>query len=138
MHGLQACRHIQRRAFTQAKSRAIDRNRGRGGWIQAYTGCFRCGQPQDICVVEDVGSRPPCRYRDLIFPATWALSQREACWGRSLGEISGVASAIWQHEERWMDWLGTECELYGMRACQAARMMDVVIRLELADVLPVG
>lgn len=132
-HGLQQCQHIDRRAFMRAKQTAIQRNERQGGWMKKYAACFRCGQPQDICAVDGsaVGRRE-CRYRDMIFPAAWALFHRANRWGRTLGQLTGVASKTWSTEEKWMDWLGTECELFGIRACQAARMMDVILSLELS------
>ena len=130
-HELHDCQHIDRRAFIGAKRRAIQRNERHGGWMTKYVGCFRCGQPQDICAVEGRGEGGGrCRYRDMVFPAAWALFHRENRWGRTLGQLTGAASRVWSTEERWMDWLGTECEMYGMRACQAARMMSVIMSLE--------
>lgn len=133
-HALDQCRHIQRSAFWRAKRDAVQRNQGRGGWMKAYVACYRCGQPQDICSVGSDRGPADCTYRDLIFPATWAVFHRAECWGRTLGDISGVAQAIWQDERRWMDWLGGECELYGQRASQAARILDEIMQLMLSDV----
>jgi hypothetical protein len=45
-------------------------------------------------------------------------------WGKTLREISG---RDFESEEEWMLWLG-ECSLYGMRACQGARVADWVIQ----------
>jgi hypothetical protein len=132
-HEFQACRHIQRRQFVQAKQEAIQRNQTRGGWLKRYVACFRCGQPQDICPVGEQRSHQACMFRDMVLPAAWALFRRDNRWGRTMGEITGAASAVWESEARWMDWLGTECDLYGMRACQAARIMDVIMSLEVGE-----
>ena len=64
-----------------------------------------------------------------------ALFHRTRSWGRTLGDLTGVASQIHTHEGRYMDWLGTECDLYGLPACAAARLFDRMIQLELVDVL---
>lgn len=133
-HDLRHCGHVEKRTFFVMKKRAIERNEGRGGWIKAYAGCFQCGQPQEICRVEEGPGRGGCEYRDMIFPAAWGLWRRDERWGRTMGELSGAASAVWESEDKWMDWLGNECELYGMRACQAARMMDVIMGLEMAEI----
>lgn len=74
-----------------------------------------------------------CQFRDLVLPAAWALFHSEHRWGRTLGQITGFSSSIWESEERWMDWLGTECELWGVRACQAARMMDQILSFETGE-----
>lgn len=129
-HPLHQCAHIQRRQFLQAKSRAIARNRHRGGWLEPYVACFFCGLPQEMCEVRgDEGGRT-CRYRDLVFPAGWALWHCESGrWGRSLGQISGAVGGVVENEERWMDWLGSTMDVgeWWIRGCQAVRMLDFVL-----------
>lgn len=137
-HSFNDCQNIGRHEYRNAKTAAIQRQRSCGGWIKSYIACFRCGQPQKICRVgEDeagqVVSPAPylCAYRDLAFTAGWALFHSATRFGRTLGEISGAPTTVWDTEEHWMNWLGTECDLYGMRACQAARMLDWIMNIEL-------
>lgn len=143
-HPLQLCRHIQRGAFFKAKREAIQRQSSRGGWLKKFTACFQCGQPQEVCSYgvtaelaehdQDAREIPStedrCQYRDTALPAAWALFHRSSWWGKTLGEITGAPQSVWENEDRWMDWLGTECVLYGMRACQAARLLDFFLECE--------
>lgn len=105
-HSLDRCRHVQRRQCLQAKQRAIQRNHHRGGWLKKYIACFRCGNPQEICPVDDDrGQGGECEFRDLVLPAAWALFHCEHRWGRTLGQFSGVSSRFW--EARNGGWTGS-------------------------------
>ena len=123
-HDLTVCRRPEKQRFFAAKQRAIERGKVCGGWLKAYVACYNCGNPQEVC--ESQG-KPGCEFRDMVLPAAWALFGMRNRWGRSLQEISGASERTCSNEEKWMDWVGEECELYGMRASEAARMADWVM-----------
>ena len=128
-HDFKSCRNASKYRFLDAKRGAIERGKRRGGWIPRYVSCTWCGNPQEVCVVDP--ELPPgpgqCVYPDTVFPTAWALFHQENRWGQSLAEISGQPRTVWEKEAKWMDWVGQECDLYGMRACEGVRMADWVM-----------
>ena len=132
-HVLDQCRNAKKWDFVRAKKAALDRGRRRGlGWIKAYTACFQCGHPQVICeewseVDAETGrSKKGCQFGDMVFPAAWALYRMENRWGYGLTEVTGQQMKGIK-EEQWMDWCGQETELYGMRACQGAKVLEWIL-----------
>jgi hypothetical protein len=116
--------------FFDAKKAAIERGKGHGrGWMPKFVCCQWCGNPQEICVVDAARKQKAgeCVYPDVVLPCSWALFCQENRWGQGLEDISGQAATVCGGESRWMDWLGRECELYSMRACEAVRMADWVM-----------
>lgn len=130
MHLFSQCREVLKWRFFTAKRKIQDQQQSRGGWLKKYTACFRCGNPQEVCILGEEGapSQGECEFRDLVFPTAWALfhMQRERRWGQSLQEITGC-SWIGESETDWMEWCGGEVEVYGMRSCEAVRMTDWVM-----------
>lgn len=123
-HELETCRHGSKWDFFRAKKGAVERGRQRCGWMSPYVACYGCANPQEICNAQGPAT---CEYRDMILPMAWALFHMRNRWGQSLEDISGASQVLCSGEDRWMDWLGEECGLYGWRACQAARLADWVM-----------
>lgn len=70
-HAVAECPRAHRQHFFASKGRILNQQ-GRHGWIRNYAACFRCGQPQSICQGWKKG-QAECTFRDLVFPAVWAL-----------------------------------------------------------------
>jgi ferredoxin len=129
-HSLKECRNWKTWQFFNAKQDAVARGKRRQGWIAPYVACTWCGNPQDICPVDPEpgpSKLERCRYPDIVLPCAWALFHMDNRWGQTLQQVSGQPQATYESEQAWIDWLGQECELYNMRACEAARMADWVM-----------
>jgi hypothetical protein len=119
-HPLKRCDSIFKGEFFGAKKRAQHRHRDRG-WLKAFVACFGCGQPQDICGQQGGGG---CEYADMVLPAAWAVGQLGYAYGKTLKQLAG---RHFESEEGWMDWIGEEREVHGMRAYQAVWVTDWVM-----------
>ena len=119
-HLMSDCRNRGKYGYFDGKKEALKVGLGKGGWIKKDMGCYRCGNPLDVCDGSGL-----CEYGDIIFPGAWVLFQMNDRWGKTLKEISGQEFGS---ESEWMSWVGTGCLLYGMKACQGARMVDWVLQ----------
>lgn len=125
-HSLDQCRSVQKWAFITVKRETVQRQ-GRG-WIRPHTACWHCGQPPTVC--DGLRGVRECEFRDMVFPAAWAMYTAPNLWGSTLAEISGRAGGF-PDMAAWMRWLGEECEMFQERSIQAVRMLDWLLqRLE--------
>lgn len=104
------------------RMKARRRHEARGKtWLQAYTACYWCLNPQMLCSRADpkrCTERENCEYGDLILPIchgvfqsasgpAWLLQQ----FGRQFGSVEG-----------FYDWLGEKSQFGGCVAIQAVRV----------------
>jgi superfamily II DNA helicase RecQ len=120
-HDLERCPHRQRGDFFQAKRWALREGRAGRGWLAAFTACFRCGNPQEVCPAQGSGG---CAFRDVVFPAAWAFFQLGRPFGQTVEAWTGRA---FPDEARWMRWIGEEREVHGMRATNAMWVAELVM-----------
>lgn len=121
-HHFATC-HRRHQVF-RARDDAARRHKELGTkWIQPYTACFRCFQPQVICKRADperAGERQrECEHRDIVLPLC-------------LGIFHSVDGQVWVKEQfgrqftdlgKYVDWLGEESRLGNERATQGARVV---------------
>ena len=120
-HAFSKCprRHEVFREKNEARKRHEKRGRM---WIQPYTSCFWCLNPQSICQQAEYGGRGKsgreCEYRDVVLPLCFGMfrSVEGVKWleERFEREFKGI--------EEYFDWLGEESEFGGGRAIQAVRV----------------
>jgi superfamily II DNA helicase RecQ len=107
----------RRYAVFEQRSKARQRSEAKGGrWLQAYTACFWCLQPQSICQrAEDGGD---CEFGDVVLPACYGVFVSKS--GRDwLREKFGRE---FDSMEEYFDWLGEETIFGGGRAIQGVRV----------------
>lgn len=102
------------------KARRRHTERGRR-WLQPYTACFWCLNPQSVCSRADPEAnegKQKCDHADTVLPL--------CC-----GVYEGEGGQAWLHErfgrdfasiENYLDWLGEESRLGGGKAIQAVRV----------------
>jgi superfamily II DNA helicase RecQ len=121
-HTLDTCRQVQKWEFINLKKKILkDLPRG---WIKEHTACWHCGQPPTIC--DGRAGRGQCEFRDMVFPAAWAMYTIDNLWGHTLEEVSGQPGGF-TDAMAWMRWLGQECEVFGDRSIQAVRMLAWIL-----------
>lgn len=122
-HGLQLCRNPRRTQFFEARRTAVQAGQGRGGWMQAYAGCYYCYHPQRIC--GGLG-RDHCVYPDLVMPACWAIYQHEV-WREA--DLPGLAGgAVLSDEREYMQWLGEKRRIFGIKGSNATIVAGAVFQ----------
>lgn len=111
----------------EERNKARRRHEGRGRkWLQAYTSCFWCLNPQTICQQAEQGGRGgmDCEYRDIVLPICF-------------GVFESVEGPGWLYEqfdrkfdniEEYFDWLGEKTRFGGAGAIQAVRVADLALR----------
>ncbi len=92
-----------------------------GQWLQPYTACFWCLNPQSVCHranAEANHQEGKCEERDTVLPLCY-------------GTFCSVGGENWLYEifgrrftgiEGFFDWLGEECRFSGGKAIQAVRV----------------
>jgi len=116
-HAMAECELVEKRAFFVAKKRAQEKGALSGsGWMERYSGCFRCGLSQGICEKQGQGG---CRYRDIAMPIGWYAFKVEK-WRREVERIAGVK---FSSEDVYMEWLGKGRVVFGE---QGSNMLMVV------------
>lgn len=99
-HEMAECGRVEKREFFAAKKRARERGDVEGrGWMERFSGCYRCGLSQEICEKQ---GQDGCRYRDIVMPIGW-LAFRIDRWRK---EIEGIAGSKLASEDKYMEWLG--------------------------------
>jgi len=90
-------------------------------WLQPYTACFWCLNPQSIChrasgEANEQDNR--CREPDVVLPLCYGifLHATGADW------LSERFDRQFRDIESFFDWLGEECDFGGGRAIQAVRV----------------
>ena len=119
-HAFSTCQW--RHELFQERKRTQKRHESRGRrWLQPYTACFWCMNPQSICPRADSGSNVGggrCEYGDLVLPLCHGI-------------FHGVGGVAWLQDrfgrefasvESYLDWLGEESVLGEGRATQAVRV----------------
>ncbi|KAK5674103.1 hypothetical protein LTS10_013148 [Elasticomyces elasticus] len=125
-HGFTSCprRHDVFRERAKARQRQKDRGRQ---WLQPYTSCFWCLNPQSICQRVDFGGQEGdiCEHQDVVLPLCFGI-------------FESTHGEDWLHEnfsrsfvdiELYFDWLGEETRFGGGRAIQAVRVAATALRL---------
>jgi hypothetical protein len=105
----------------EERNKARQRHEGRGRkWIQPYTSCFWCLNPQSICQQAELRGRRrgECEHRDVVLPLCFGVFQ-SAEGLRWLEERFGREFEV---VEDYFDWLGEECKFGGGSAIQAVRV----------------
>jgi superfamily II DNA helicase RecQ len=100
-------------------------------WLQPYTACFWCLNPQSIChrasgEANEQDNR--CREPDVVLPLCYGifLHATGADW------LSERFDRQFRDIESFFDWLGEECDFGGGRAIQAVRVAaEALIDFEL-------
>jgi superfamily II DNA helicase RecQ len=111
----------------EERSRARQRHERRGRkWLQPYTSCFWCLNPQSICQQAEQGNKGgrDCEHRDVVLPLCF-------------GVFESVEGPEWLQEqfnrrfdsiEDYFDWLGEESRFGGTSTIQAVRVTGLALR----------
>jgi superfamily II DNA helicase RecQ len=105
----------------EERNKARQRHEGRGRkWIQPYTSCFWCLNPQSICQQAELGGRRrgECEHRDVVLPLCFGVFQS----AEGLGWLEERFGREFEVVEDYFDWLGEECKFGGGSAIQAVRV----------------
>jgi superfamily II DNA helicase RecQ len=124
-HGFSAC--PQRFGVFEQRKKAKQRHEGRGRkWLQPYTTCFWCLNPQAVCqraesIGKDVGV---CEHKDIVLPLCFGIFESvsgvdwlKEHFGRAFGDI-----------EAYFDWLGESTQFGQGDAIQAVRVAALALR----------
>ena len=117
----------QRFEVFRERNKARQRYEGRGRkWIQPYTSCFWCLNPQSICQQAELGGKSggECEYRDVVLPLCYGVFQSV----EGLGWLQERFERRFNMMEEYFDWLGEECRFGGSSAIQAVRVAGGALR----------
>jgi hypothetical protein len=116
----------RRHDWIRAKKKALADCKGRKvEWMDRFSVCWRCYQPQEVCREADtaIQGAGECRYRDMIMPVCFGAFTRpdsgrwfEKNFGRSFKTV-----------EEYMIWLGKAASLEGTRCVQANRVAAIIL-----------
>lgn len=126
-HSLEECTSSRKQRFFRAKKRANDegREKGRTGWMAAYSGCFRCGLSQGLC---EQRGQSGCRYRDVVMPLAWGAVLDGGRWSEVVRGLRGEGMG---QERGYMEWLGEGRPMFGERSSNlvavAEQMLKVIV-----------
>jgi hypothetical protein len=124
-HDFSAC--PRRFDVFEERGRARQRHKRRGRkWLQPYTSCFWCLNPQSICQQAELGAKGgrDCEHRDVVLPLCF-------------GVFESVEGPEWLQEqfsrqfdsiEDYFDWLGEESRFGGTTTIQAVRVAGLALR----------
>lgn len=124
-HDFRTCQ--RRIGVFQESKRARRRGESKGGqWLQPYSACFWCLNPQSICQrasggVREQGER--CEEADVVLPLCFGVFRRST----GAGWLSERFGRGFQDMESYFDWLGEESEFGGGKAIQAVRVAAEVL-----------
>ena len=113
--------HQRYNVFDQRK-RARQRHESKGRqWLQPYSACFWCLNPQSICQragSETAQQTSVCQERDIVLPLCYGifLSTQGHEW------LQERFDRAFESIESFFDWLGEESQLGGGQAIQAVRV----------------
>lgn len=111
-----------RHSVIQERNKAQQRYKEKGKrWLQPFTGCFWCLNPQSICQRAELGTegnQGRCEHSDVVVPLCYGLfdSIGGALWLRRYFERAFTST------DSYFDWLGEETVFGGGRAIQAVRV----------------
>ena len=109
------------------RAQARQRHEGRGRrWLQPYTSCFWCLNPQSICQHAELSDQDTdtCEHPNVVLPLCFGVY--ESLGGdRWLREHFGREFISVQS---YFDWLGEETRFGGDRAIQAVRVAATALR----------
>jgi hypothetical protein len=108
----------------RTKARQRHEQRGRK-WLQPYTSCFWCLNPQSICQRAELAGKSTgvCEYRDVVLPLCY-------------GVFESVEGVDWLQEqfgrsfvdtEAFFDWLGEGARFGGDASIQAVRLAALAL-----------
>jgi hypothetical protein len=109
----------------RTKARQRHEQRGRK-WLQPYTSCFWCLNPQSICQRAELAGKSTsvCEYRDVVLPLCYGVFESvegvdwlQEQFGRSFVDI-----------EAFFDWLGEGTRFGGDDSIQAVRLAALALR----------
>lgn len=125
-HDFSACPRRFEVFEERKKARQRHEQQGRK-WLQLYTSCFWCLNPQSICQRAELGGKGvgACEHRDIVLPLCFGL-------------FESVEGADWLEEhcsrrfttiQDYFDWLGEETRFGGVKTIQAVRIAGLALRL---------
>ena len=107
----------QRFHWIHAKNEAYQTRKKEGRpWIQRYTACWKCYQPQDICHVADPEHEEvECRFPDMVMPLCYGVYHRQG--GQEW--LHKHFQWMFKTQAEYMLWLGETGSLWGNACIQA-------------------
>ena len=119
-HHFAACH--RRHSMFRERNRVRQRCEAKGRrWLQPYTACFWCLNPQSVCPRADMDAAPhggTCEERDVVLPLCYGIFCREGGrdwlhdrFGRAFTDLAN-----------FLEWLGEECRFGDGKAIQAVRV----------------
>jgi superfamily II DNA helicase RecQ len=111
----------------EERNKARRRHEGRGRkWLQAYTSCFWCLNPQSICQQAELGGRGgvDCEHRDTVLPLCFGVFESV----EGPGWLYEQFERKFENIEDYFDWLGEESRFGGGSAIQAVRVVGSALR----------
>jgi hypothetical protein len=127
-HTMTQCPNPLRFRFFDSKKMAQQEGgHNHRGWIVDYAACFRCFNPQAVCL--HAVTKEPCEFPDLILPACFAAYHREHLRDVVLPELAGREFA---DEAAYMLWLGEKRMVYGTEGSNAMYIADYILGLALS------
>jgi superfamily II DNA helicase RecQ len=124
-HGFTSC--PRRHDVFRERAQARQRHEGRGRrWLQPYTSCFWCLNPQSICQRAELGGQDAgtCEHPDIVLPLCFGVFE-------SLGGDDWLRKHFGREfvtVQSYFDWLGEETRFGGDRAIQAVRVAATALR----------
>ncbi|KAM0713375.1 hypothetical protein Q7P37_010337 [Cladosporium fusiforme] len=124
-HEFSAC--PRRFEVFEERNKARRRHEGRGRkWLQPYTSCFWCLNPQSICQQAELGNGGGrgCEHRDLVLPLCFGMFER-VDGGEWLRE---QFDRDFENIEEYFDWLGEKSRFGGGSVIQAVRVAGLALQ----------
>ena len=111
----------------EERNKARRRYEGRGRkWLQAYTSCYWCLNPQSICQQAELGGGGgrDCEYRDTVLPLCFGVFESV----EGPGWLYEQFERKFENMEDYFDWLGEKSRFGGGSAIQAVRVVGSALR----------
>ena len=129
-HTLEQCTYADKWSFVRAKTKARQQgSQMRGGWLARYRACFGCGNIQVVCQKQGKGG---CKYKDVLMPLCWTVSNKLEWIDRVLREYPrGLAAS--KDKDKFMLWLGEEATVLGEQGTNMALVGLKAVQVLLQD-----
>ncbi|KAK3684401.1 hypothetical protein LTR37_020307 [Vermiconidia calcicola] len=108
------------------EARRRHKERGRE-WLQPYSACFWCWNPQSVCPRADFEANKQgqkCENGDVVLPLCYGMYERTG----SYGWLQQCFGRDFENRESYLDWLGEASSFGGGKAIQSVRVAAEALR----------
>lgn len=116
-HTFSNCRQVDKWKYINIKKELAGQRRP---WIEKYTACFYCFQPQALCHRVETGQ---CEYEDLMMPAIWGVYTRYGS-GWFVDHCGIELMTI----KECLLWAGEQRQVWGIQGINGVMMLNEILK----------